>query len=69
MAGKARRDAGMQAAGKQAEHEGLGAATRLRLLSLTTPAGPVEFGGGLACIRAPSDMRSAIAEAIARKQR
>lgn len=55
----------MQAAGKQPEHERLGAGTRLRLLSLTTPAGPVEFGGGLACIGAGAEMRSAIAAAIA----
>jgi hypothetical protein len=65
MARKTGRGARMQAAGKQAEQEGLGAATRLRLVSLSTPAGPVEFGGGLACIRTPPDMRTAIAEAIA----
>ena len=65
MAENTRRDPGMQAAGKQPEHERLGAGTRLRLLSLTTPAGPVEFGGGLACIGAGAEMRSAIAAAIA----
>ncbi len=55
----------MQAAEQQPELNGLSAATRLRLLSLSTPAGPVEFGGGLACIRTSPDRRSAIAEAIA----
>jgi hypothetical protein len=64
--GKTRRGARMQAAEKQPEREGVSAATRLRLLSLSTPAGPVEFGGGLACIRTPPDTRPAIADAIAR---
>ncbi len=55
----------MQAAGKPSERESVSTATRLRLLSLGTPAGPVEFGGGLACIRTLPDMRSAIAQVIA----
>jgi hypothetical protein len=64
--GHTRRGARMQAAEKQPEREGVSAATRLRLLSLNTGAGPVGFGGGLACIRTPPDTRTAIAQAIAR---
>ncbi len=56
----------MQAGGNRPEHRGPDAATRLRLLSLTTPGGPFEFGGGLACVHTRPDSRSAVAETIAR---
>src|SRR4051794_29321926 len=56
----------MQAGGNRPEDGRPDASTRLRLLSLSTPAGLVEFGGGLACVHARPDARHDVAGSIAR---
>jgi hypothetical protein len=41
-------------------------ATRLRLLSLNTPIGQIDFGGALACVLTESEVRAAVASGISR---
>jgi hypothetical protein len=47
-------------------HRATDRATRLRLLSLNTPIGQIDFGGALSCVLTDSDVRAAVASGISR---
>src|SRR5690242_9832392 len=47
-------------------HRATDRATRLRLLSLNTPIGQIDFGGALACVLTDAEVRAAVASGISR---